>query len=139
VTDETARALLAGFVTGAAIAFATTFIGILALSRSGVWRRLPQHRRVPLPLMGVVLVNGMMLGWTALGLLLGAGFLRAESERPDGALLSTNWVFTTLVVGLTAAVLVASVFVRGRLEWPVWATAIIAVCGFGWMLPGLAG
>ncbi len=139
MTDETARALLAGFVTGAAVAFATTFIGLVALSRSGIWQRLPQNRRIPLPLMGIVFVNGLMLGWTALGLLLGALFLRAESERPAGALLSENWVFSTVVFGLAGLVLVTLAVVRGRLEWPVWASALIAIGAFGWMLPGLAG
>lgn len=139
MTDETARALLAGFVTGAAVAFATTFIGLVALSRSSIWQRLPQNRRVPLPLMGIVLVNGLMLGWTALGLLLGAVFLRAESARPAGALLSENWVFTAVVFGMAGLVLAAIAAVRGRIEWPVWGTALIATGAFGWMLPGLAG
>jgi hypothetical protein len=139
VTDETARALLAGFITGAAVAFATTFIGMLVLSRSAVWTHLPQNRRVSMPLMGVVFVNLLMLSWTALGLLLGAAFLRAESERPDGALLSENWLFTAAVATITGSALVAAVVVRGRLEWPAWATALIATGAFGWVLPGLAG
>jgi hypothetical protein len=139
VTHETARALLAGFITGAAVAFATTFIGMLVLSRSGVWQRLPQNRRVSMPLMGVVLVNLLMLSWTALGLLLGAAFLRAESERPAGAFLSENWVFTVVIVVLAGLALAAWGVVRGRLEWPAWTTALLSTGAFGWMLPGLAG
>lgn len=139
MTDETARALLAGFITGAAVAFATTFLSMLVLARSTVWQRLPQNRRVSLPLMGVVFVNLLMLVWTALGLLLGAAFLRVESERPDGALLSENWLFTLIVAILAGSALVVVLIVRGRLEWPAWATTLIATAAFGWMLPGLAG
>ena len=139
MTDETARALLAGFVCGAAVAFATTFIALVVLSRSTVWQRLPQNRRVPMPLMGVVFVNLLILSWTALGLVLGAAYLRAESEHPAGALLSANWLFTLLVGGLTASALAAAVVVRGRLDWPAWSTALVAVFAFGWMLPALAG
>jgi hypothetical protein len=139
VTDETARALLAGFVSGAAVALATTFLGMVVLALSTVWRRLPLNRRVPLPLMGVVFVNLLILSWTALGLLLGAAFLRAESDHPAGALLSANWLFTLLVTMGVATAIGAAFVVRGRLEWPVWATAAMAVLAFGWMLPALAG
>jgi hypothetical protein len=139
VTDETARALLAGFVSGAAVALATTFLGMVVVARSTVWQRLPQNRRVPLPLMGVVFVNLLILSWTALGLLLGAAYLRAESDHPAGALLSANWLFTLLVTMGVATAIGAAFAVRGRLEWPVWATAAMAVLAFGWMLPALAG
>jgi hypothetical protein len=139
VTDETARALLAGFVSGAAVALATTFLGMVVVARSTVWQRLPQNRRVPLPLMGVVFVNLLILSWTALGLLLGAAYLRAESDHPAGALLSANWLFTLLVTMGVATAIGAAFVVRGRLEWPVWATAAMAVLAFGWMLPALAG
>ncbi len=139
MTHETARALLAGFISGAAVAFATTFMTLIVLSRSAVWQRLPQNRRVPMPLMGVVFVNLLMLGWTALGLILGAVYLRAESERPEGALLSSNWLFTLLVCGLVASVLVVSAVVRGRVGWPAWSVAGMSVLAFGWMLPALAG
>jgi hypothetical protein len=139
MTEETARALLAGFICGAAVAFATTFLGMVVLARSTVWQRLPQNRRVPLPLMGVVFVNGLILGWTALGLVLGAAYLRAESDHPAGALLSANWLFTLLVTMGVGTAIGAAFVVRGRLEWPLWATAAMAVVAFGWVLPALAG
>ena len=138
MTDATARALLAGFLCGVAVAFATTFIALIVLARSSVWQRLPQNRRVPMPLLGVVGVNLLMLTWTALGLILGAVYLRAESEYPAGALLSENRAFTALVVGLTAIALGATAIVFGRVRWPAWATGLFAVLVFGWVLPALA-
>lgn len=138
MSDGTARALLAGFLCGAAVAFATTFIALLVLSRSSVWQRLPQNRRVPLPLMGVVAVNLLMLSWTALGLVLGAVYLRAASEYPAGALLTPNRAFAGLVLALTASALVAVFVVFGRPKWPALTTAGIALVAFGWVLPALA-
>jgi hypothetical protein len=139
MTDETARALLAGFISGAAVALATSFLAVVMLARSAVWQRLPQQRRVPLPLVGAAFVNLLILWWTALGLVLGAAYLRAESDHPAGALLSRNWLFTLLVVIVAASVLGGIAVVRGRFGWPVWVGALLAVLAFGWMLPALAG
>ncbi len=135
---DTARALLAGLVAGAAASFATTAIALTALVRDPRWRQRTQNLRVPLPLMGVVFVNGLMLAWTALGLLLGAAYLRAESAHPAGGLGSPNRLFTLLVAGAVAVLLLGVVYVRGRLTAPMWGTALVALAAFGWLLPGLA-
>jgi hypothetical protein len=135
---ETLRALVSGFIAGAAVALASTFIVLIALARGEYWRRLPQNQRVPMPLVGVVFVNLFMLTWTALGLLLGALYLRAESDSPDGGLLSPNRLFTVAIVIVVASLLAATAVVRGRPGWPVWSTALIAVLAFGWMLPWMA-
>lgn len=139
MSDETLRALLAGFISGAAGAFATTTVLLVMLSRSTVWQRLPENRRIPMPLVGVVFVNLLMLTWTAAGLLLGAVYLRAESERPGGAFLTPNWTFTALVGGLIVVALAAASVVRGRVGRTPPLVATIAIIAFGWMLPGLAG
>jgi len=139
MTHETARALLAGFISGAAVAFGTSFLALVVLARSTVWQRLPQNRRVPLPLVGAVFVNLLFLLWTALGLLLGAAYLRAESDHPEGALLSHNWLFTLLVAAGVAIAVGAVAVIRGRPRWPVLAGALMTLLAFGWMLPALAG
>lgn len=135
---ETARALLAGLIAGAATAFATTAIALIAIARDERWHARTASVRVPLPLLGVVFVNGLMLGWTLLGLVLGAAYLRAEDAYPAGGVGSTNRLFTLLIAGAVAVLLLGVAFIRGRLTRPMWATAIVALLAFGWLLPGLA-
>ena len=135
---ETARALLAGFIAGAVTAMATTAIALWAITQGARRRgRVPQPR-LPWPLLGVVFVNGLLLGWTALGLVLGAAYLRAESSQPAGGVGSPNRLFTLSIVLAAVALLAAAVFVRRRLTVPMWATAAVALLSFGWLLPGLA-
>ena len=136
---ETAQALLAGFLSGAATAFATVAVGLAAIARSEGWRRYAARgRRVPLPLLGIVLVNGAMLGWTALGLLLGAAYLRAEASHPASGLASANWLFTVLVAAGAALVFLLAWFIRGRVPRPLGVMLLLATAAFGWLLPGLA-
>ena len=80
----------------------------------------------------------LLLGCTALGLLLGAAYLRAESERPDGALGSGNWFFSVLIVGASAVTLAVAGFVRGRVTWPMTAASLAGAACYGWLLPALA-
>lgn len=133
------RALVAGLIAGAAAALATTAIVLIALTRDPRWLGRAPNLRVPLPLLGVAFVNGLMLAWTALGLVLGALYLRAESSWPGGGVASANQFFTLLVCGAVLALLLAAAFVRGRLTPPMWWTALVAMAAFGWLLPGLAG
>ena len=135
---ETARALLAGFIAGAVTAMATTAIALVALVHDARWRERAPSLRVPWPLLGVVFVNGLMLGWTALGLVLGAAYLQAESSQPAGGVGSPNRLFTLLIAVAALSLLAAAVFVRRRLTAPMWATAAVALLSFGWLLPGLA-
>ena len=135
---ETMRALFSGLVAGAIVAFATTAIALVAIARDPRWIALASTVRVPLPLAGVVVVNGMMLGWTLVGLVLGAFYLAAEGSVPAGGLGTTNLLFTSLVAGAVALVLAAGTYIRGRLTWPMWSTALIAALSLGWLLPNLA-
>jgi hypothetical protein len=135
------RALLAGFVSGAAGAFAMSAILLIALAqgvRHGHGLRFAGWERVRLPLIGAVLVNVLMLLWTALGLCLGAGYLRAASHHPGGGLGTPNALFTLLVAGGVALLLGMAAFVLRRLPWPVWSTGVVAVLAFAFMLPNLA-
>ena len=80
---DAARALLAGFIAGAAAAFATTAIALVAVTRSPRWQaRLGAAPR--LPLLGVVLANALFLAWSLLGLVLGAVFIGVEDRHPRG-------------------------------------------------------
>jgi hypothetical protein len=135
---ETMQALVAGLIAGSAGGLATTAIMLVALSRDRRSIALVSGLRVSLPLLGIVIVNGMMLAWTAVGLVLGALFLRAESTRPGGWPGGDNLMFTLLVTGTIAVAYAAATYVRGRTSWPVSATAATAALTLGWLLPALA-
>lgn len=127
---DAARTLFAGFVSGAVVAFATVTIALWRMSRSTRWRmRVASLGRLPLPLVGVVLVNVAVLGWTLLGLLLGAAYLQVGDPLRFGM----------IVHALALIAVVAAAFVLRGLSGAVWSTAIVAAFAFGVLLPALAG
>jgi hypothetical protein len=135
------RAVVAGFVSGVAAAFATTAVALYAFAqevRAGRPLPLPGWERVRPALLGLMFVNGLMLVWSALGLLLGAAYVRAEAARPASGLGSPNVLFTVLIVAGTGVVLTIVWYVLRRIHWTAWATACVAVVSFGWLLPNLA-
>ena len=131
---EAARALVAGFISGAAAALASTGIALFSMSRNAEWwvrarERVAGARSVPLPLLGVVIVNAMMLAWTLLGLVLGAAYLSLDDPARFRLFLN--------VAVLVA--LIAAGFVRGRMTRTMWVTALVAAVAYGVLLPLLAG
>ncbi len=126
---DAGRALFSGFVSGAAAAFATVAIALWAMSRSQRWReRAAGLKRLPAPLVGVVLVNGALIGWTLLGLLLGAVYIQVADP----------FRFGLIVHGLVLIAVIAAAFVLRGLSGAIWATAIVAAFAFGVLLPALA-
>lgn len=128
------RALVAGFISGAAAAFMTTGIALYSMSRNAAWwvsarERVAGGSRVPLPLLGIVIVNAMMLAWTMFGLILGAAYFSLDD--PDAFRFFVN---IALLLGLLAAG-----FVRGRMTRAMWVTALVAALAYGVLLPLLAG
>ncbi|HRC62538.1 MAG: hypothetical protein K1X87_09775 [Dehalococcoidia bacterium] len=138
MSDETARALLSGFISGAAAALVSTFVMLVLLSRSSVWQRLPENRRVPMPLVGVVFVNLMMLLWTAAGLILGALYLHFASGRAEDNALVPHLEFSLVVTAVIGIALATAAVIRGRLGTIAPLLALIAHLAFAWMLPNLA-
>lgn len=135
---DPARALLAGFISGAAVAFATTALALVEVSRNPTWRaRLGGAPR--LPLLGVLVVNALFVAWTLAGLVLGAVFVGVEDRHPDGAPGTGNWVFSLLVVGLALGALLAAGFVLRRFSLPLAGSALVVALAFGVLLPSLAG
>lgn len=137
-SPDAMRALLAGLIAGSATAFACTTIVLAMLWRNPAWfRRVPPQSRVSLPLVGVVAMNGFLLGWAALGLLLGAALRLVEASHPADGLGSANRAFTIGVTIAVALALFVTTFVRGRVSWPLTAMATAAALSFGWLLPWL--
>ena len=128
VDGELLRALLAGWIAGAAAAFATTAVVVAALARTNAWRTRLTEVRANLPFLGIVIVNGAILVFTIVGLVLGA--LYHVGDQPGFSLGIAVAGATLLAVGW---------FVRGRLEWPLWTLAGIFIAAYGGLLPLLAG
>lgn len=131
------QALLGGLIAGSVMAFGSTAIAIVALWRSPGWLSRAPNLRIPLPLVGVALVNGFLLGWTALGLVLGGALPALEAARPAAGLGSPNAAFTVGVLAVVLAAFAAAAVVRGRPGWPATSMALLAALSFGWLLPWL--
>ncbi len=136
--DDVMQALVAGLIAGSTTAFACTTVLLVALRRGAVWFGRMPAVGIPMPLVGMALMNGFLLGWTALGLALGAGVHALERTRPADGLASPNLLFTSVVVVSVGVLLGMIALVRGRLGWPVLAMGSAAAVAFGWMLPWLA-
>lgn len=124
---ETASALLAGWVSGAVVAFVTTGLVLLAVAREPAWRERLNRTRLRLPLLGIVIVNGMMLFWTIVGLILGAIHIGVDDPA-----------FSVTVVAIIGLGLLLFSAVRGRPGWLAWSTVAATALAFGGLLPALA-
>ena len=124
---ETARALLAGWVSGAAVAFTTTALLLVALAHDPAWRAIFGRTTLRLPLIGVIVVNALMLFWTLAGLVLGALYLGTGQPA-----------FSITVVAIAGLGLVLFAFIRGMPGWLTWATVAVALVSFGGLLPALS-
>lgn len=135
VSAETAQALLAGWLSGAAAGLAITAVVLIVLARHPeAAARLPGQGR--LRFVAIVVANALVLGLTLVGLVLGALYLRTSGDA-GGA-----W-FSLVVAGGCVAAAALYVFVRGQIrggEAPVvLGSIVIAAAAFGVMLPLLAG
>lgn len=126
-SGDTASALLAGWVSGAAVAFVTTALVLLAVSKDAAWSERLNRTRMRLPLLGVVIVNAMMLFWTIVGLILGA--IHIGIDQP---------AFSITVVAVIGLGLVLFSAVRGMPGWLTWSTVGVAILAFAGLLPALA-
>ena len=128
---EVARPLLAGWITGAAVGLADAALLVIAVARSAGWPQQLSGLRVSLLAFTIAAVNGMLIGWTLVGLLLGALWIVVPMPR---------FAIGVCVVGLGIVGLYA--FVRGLGHAGearvVAALALIPTVAFAAMLPVLA-
>jgi hypothetical protein len=131
VNVDAAGVLLAGWLAGAVVGLADSGLLLVLLSRHPGWAaRLPAFR-VRLSIIGIVVANGMVIGWTLIGLLM--GLLALKVAMP---------AFVLLAVGLCLAAGGLHVFFRGLRRGDeaaaVWGTVLAAIAGFAGLLPWLA-
>jgi hypothetical protein len=131
--------VFAGFICGYALALLSTpLLAVSLLKLRGVSplmaKLFPQGASVTA--MAVSLHLGLFFACTALGMVLGLVLLAMDGA--GGALGSPNAPYTLFAFGLIVAI-IAPLFVLVRpLRVMSAANALIAIAGFGWLLPYLA-
>lgn len=132
--------VLAGFVVGYALALLAAPVGAIALIRSNERTSLAQRiapEGTSVIALSVVLHFAAMIVLTALGLILGMALNGIDSRRPDGGIGSPNLVYTSLVLALTAVIVIPTVAVPAVRGYAL-AGGIICAGAFGWAMPWLA-
>jgi hypothetical protein len=139
------EALLAGWIAGYAVSVVFTLAGTLLLARRPTPDAVaPAPASSPAPGLrasrlgvAVAVSIGGFLGWTLVGLVLGAAY-DAAGGNARAALGSPAIEFTAVVVAVTAIVTATASLVLRRVAWQVVAIASTAAACFGWLLPNLA-
>ena len=139
IDPDVARPLLAGFISGVALAFALTALLLWALVRSPLGRHWVSRVSLPLGPVGIVVTNALLLACTLCGLLLGALYLAVDDAWPGGAPGTSNVAFSAIVGGAVLALPLAAWFVRRRTSRLEWLSTACALGAFAWLLPLLAG
>ena len=101
-------------------------------------KRLPQGI-TPVSVM-LALVVGLPLTWGLVGAIAGALYNVAIDSAAGSGLGSSNQLFTLVIIGLTALLMLPALFLiikRNKWGWPFLATNIIFLGIFGWVLPFL--
>ncbi len=119
-TVDALRAILAGWITGAAIGIVNLGVTMILLAREpDPMSRFPMLK-VSLPVFGIVVANVLMIGWTLVGVLLGFVYT-----------LVTPGAFVVGVIALGVFAGVAHFVLRGptaaeaKLVWPSLAIATV--------------
>lgn len=124
--------LLAGWIIGAAIGLLDTAILVIAVARSARWPAQFSQFRVSMPAFAIAAANGMVIGWTLLGLVFGALWITVPMPGfavGVAAAFGLLGVFYAYVRGLGR---------RGEAQ-VVLGSLLLAVVGFAGVLPLLAG
>lgn len=124
--------LLAGWIVGAAIGLADTAILVVAVARAPRWPAQFSQFRVSTPAFAIAAANGMVMGWTLVGLLFGAAWIAVPMP---GFAIAVGGAFG--LAGLCYAY-VRGLAHRGEAQ-VVLGSLLLALTGFAGVLPLLAG
>ncbi len=73
--------LVAGWIIGAAIGLLETALVVIAVARSARWPEQLSGFRVSVPAFTIAMANAMLIGWTLIGLLMGALWIAIPMPR----------------------------------------------------------
>ncbi len=134
-------AVFAGFVIGYGYSLVfTAFVSVMLIDARS---RVPYLARAIAPNISPVMLAVPVsllafLGWTLVGLVLGALYRAADEHLAGGGLGSPSWPFTLGVLLAGLAFLAVVLYAWRRLPLPVAALTVSFVALFGWALPYLA-
>ena len=133
--------LFSGFVVG--YAFSLLFTAVAAVMVIKARSEVPYLSKAIAPNINAVQLAVPIsllafLGWTLVGLVLGAVYSAARLNLAGGGLGSPNWPFTLAVLLATAAFLAVVYYAWRRVRLPVLLTAMAFAGMFGWGMPHLA-
>ncbi len=125
------RPLLAGWIIGAALGLLETALVVIAVARSPGWPEQLSSFRVSIPVFTIAIVNAMLIGWTLVGLVMGALWIVVPMPR---------FAIGVCVIGLGITGLYA--FIRGlerRGEATLFiGSGVLATVAFAGVLPLMA-
>jgi hypothetical protein len=134
------ESLIAGWVAGYSMAMASTVALTYLVFRarhSATFERWISSE-VPSALLTVPIFLGAVLGWTMVGLILGAVYSLADLGDKPGALGSPSAPFLLGMAALAWLALPPLIMVWRR-EWRLWCLMSATFLGlFGWLMPLLA-
>ncbi len=133
--------LFSGFVVG--YAFSLLFTAVAAVMVIEARSEVPYLSKAIAPNINAVQLAVPIsllsfLGWTLVGLALGAVYRAARLNLAGGGLGSPNWPFTLGILLATVAFLAVVYYAWRRVRLPVLLTAVVFAGMFGWGMPHLA-
>ena len=133
--------VMAGFLCGFGLSLIATPAVAIAIVRARVTSPLAAQivpEGTSLIAISLVIHTFAFLTLTAIGLLLGMLLYGIESERPAGGLGSPNWLFTTMILGITAIGFGPPLALASRWRRPLLFSALFFLVTFGWAMPYLS-
>ena len=126
-----AQPLLAGWIIGAVVGLIDTAVVVIAVARAPRWPAQFSQFHVSLPALAIAAANGMVIGWTLIGLVIGALSIIVPMPK-----------FAIGMVAVVLGILGLYVYIRGLSHrgeaQVVVGTGLIAGVGFAVVLPLLA-
>lgn len=133
--------MMAGFVCGFGLSLIATPAAAIAIVRARVTSPLAAQvapEGTSLVAITVAIHMVTILTLTAIGLLLGLLLYGIEGERPSGGLGSPNWLFTALVLAITAIGFGPPLALASCWRRPLLFSALLFLVAFGWAMPYLS-
>ncbi len=133
--------VMAGFVCGYALALIATPVAAIAMVRARVRSATVEQvvpSGTPIVAVAVLIHTFAFIVLTAVGLLLGLLLFGLEDGRSANGLGSPNWLFTAIILAMTAIAFIPPAALVQRWRTPLLVSALLFAVCFGWAMPYLS-